>query len=481
MQFNFFRSLFVLTAILILSSCLNTTSVTVTSSDASFVSMTLAGNDSVKTAKFALDVTGTTIVNIDSLPYGTRIDSVYPTFSFKSTGGAKLHYPNPTGFKFKKDSAAVTGKDTVDFRQPSIWIRNYASDGKTYLNYNIQVNVHKVQPELYVWSKVTDNLSSVNATSQKSVILNDKFYYYLNDGSAAYLHTSTDGISWSSAVTPVGLPEGSALNDMIQFNGKLFMTQDRLNIYSSADGLNWTRKSVSSFNFKSLLFVLNGQLWAVVQSLNDATYHFATSTDGDVWNMIGTIPQNFPVNDFSAVSISTVTGKSKVLVVGGYSVNGALLKNSWSSEDGIYWIDFSTENHSLDSLAAGVSIISYDKKLLLFGKYYLLNKQFYRESRDEGLSWQKPSLTYNQIRQGFVEKSAKTQKDTLVYNYYEPHIYQSVVVDKNNSIFLIGGYLDKLTLSIKGDSRQRSADKNADITPTTDIWTGKLNRKSFAR
>ena len=108
MQFNFFRSLFVLTAILILSSCLNTTSVTVTSSDASFVSMTLAGNDSVKTAKFALDVTGTTIVNIDSLPYGTRIDSVYPTFSFKSTGGAKLHYPNPTGFKFKKDSAAVT-------------------------------------------------------------------------------------------------------------------------------------------------------------------------------------------------------------------------------------------------------------------------------------------------------------------------------------------------------------------------------------
>ena len=477
MQFKFLRLLFVLSAILILSSCLDTTTTTTTtSSDASFVSLTLAGNDSVKAAKFTLDGDGVTIINVDSLPFRTRIDSVYPTFGFKSTSKAVLHFPkNRIIYKYKfskgSDSIYITGKDTVDFRQAlwintnkdsALWINNYASDGIHMQPYKIKINVHKVHPELYVWKKVTDNISSVNAVSQKAILLNDVIYYYMNDGSSAYLHTSTDGYSWSSAVTPVGLPEGSPLNDMIQFQGKLFMTQDRLNIYSSSDGTNWTRKSVTSFNFKSLLYVLNGQLWAVVQSLSDATYHFATSTDGDIWNMIGSIPENFPVNDFSAITITTVTGKSKVLVLGGYSIFGGLLKNSWSSEDGIYWVDFSTENHSLDSLAAGSSVISYDKKLLLFGKYNFSNTSFYRESKDEGLSWHVPDTIYNRIAIGTEYKSPKTYKDTVSYtDYYRPHFYQSAVVDKKNNIFLIGGKTSKFS--------------------TSEVWTGKLNRKSFTR
>jgi hypothetical protein len=359
-----------------------------------------------------------------------RISGGEPTYwkHFIDLAKAVLYFPKYRLFhkyKFSKgsDSIYITGKDTVDFRQAlwtnkdsALWINNYASDGKHNMPYKIKVNVHKVHPELYIWNKVTDNLNSANTVSQKAILLNDKIYYYLNDGSAVYLHTSTDGKIWSSAVTPVGLPEGSPLNDMILFNGKIFMTQDRLNIYSSADGNNWTRKSVTSFNFKSLLCVLNGHLWAVVQSLNDATYHFATSTDGDVWNMIGTIPLNFPVNDFSAITITTVTGKSKVLVIGGYSINGALLKNRWSSEDGIYWVDFSTENKTLDTLAIGSSLISYDKKLLLFGKYNLKNKLFYKESNDEGLSWQIPNKIYNQIALGTEFKSTKTYKDTVSYD-----------------------------------------------------------------
>ena len=92
MQFKFFSVLFVFSAIIILSSCLDTTTPTTSSSDASFVSLTLAGNDSVKTAKFTLDGDGVTITNVDSLPYGTRIDSVYPSFSFKSSSKAVLHF-----------------------------------------------------------------------------------------------------------------------------------------------------------------------------------------------------------------------------------------------------------------------------------------------------------------------------------------------------------------------------------------------------
>ena len=111
MQFKFLRLLFVLSAILILSSCLDTTTTTTTtSSDASFVSLTLAGNDSVKAAKFTLDGDGVTIINVDSLPFRTRIDSVYPTFAFKSASKAVLHFPKNRiiyKYKFSKGSDSI--------------------------------------------------------------------------------------------------------------------------------------------------------------------------------------------------------------------------------------------------------------------------------------------------------------------------------------------------------------------------------------
>jgi hypothetical protein len=303
--------------------------------------------------------------------------------------------------------------------------------------------VHKVDPELYIWSNITGNVSSVNAINQKAVILNDIIYYYMNNGTTAYLSTSTNGSSWSSQ-TVNGLPLATPLNDMILFNGKLFVSQDGYNLYSSANGTDWTKTQPSTgFTFKSLAFALNNQLWAVVKSVNDGSYHFAITTDGVIWNMTtGTTPTNFPVNDFAANTFSTITGKQKVVVLSGYSSNGTLLKNNWSSEDGVYWVDFSTENHTLDSLAVGASVISYDKKLLLFGKNNSVNKTIYRESKDEGLSWQVPDTLRNSLPKTFPVRS-----------------YQSAVVDKNNKIFIIGG--------------------NTGTSVLTDVWTGKVNRKSF--
>lgn len=508
MQSNFLKLFFIILSASFLSSCLDTNSTTTTtSSDASFVSLKLAGNDSVKTAVFSLDADGQTIINIDSLPFRTRIDSVYPTFSFKSTSKAVLHFPKNRVFhkyKFSKgsDSIYITGKDTVDFRQAlwtnkdsALWINNYASDGIHFQPYKIKINVHTVHPELYIWSKLKDNVTSVSAASQKAVMLNNKIFYYLNDGSTAYLYTSSDGKSWNQESSFNGLPVNTPLNDMIQFEVNkvktLFVTKDGINIYSSTNGIDWIKKSVTKFTFNSLLSVFEGYLWAVVQSNTDGTYHFATSPDGIVWTMIGSIPDNFPVSDFTAITDTTATKKQKFIVLNGYSSTGTLLKNYWSSEDGLNWYDFSDKNlnykwtakNNLDSLDAGASVIIYDKKLLLFGKYKNLDKTFYRESTDEGLTWQVPDLIYNQIAKGTEFKSEKTYKDTVSYvAYYQPHTYQSVVVDNNNRIFLIGGNTNNSPVSMRNyDSRRRSSSRNSGLVPSTDIWTGKLNRLSFKR
>lgn len=464
MKFNSFRLILISSVIVFLSSCLGTSTVTVTSTNPCFKSLTFAANDSIpylSTAVFTLSANSSSlkdsiIINLDSLPYKTRVDSVYPTFGFISSAGARLYFPS--GYKYKKDSALITGKDTIDFRQP-LRIRNWAADAKSYKDYTIKVSVHQVDPELYIWNKALDNLNSINATSQKTIILNDKFFNYLNDGSTNYLYTSTDGYNWNLGSVN-GLPASTPLNDMIQFNGKLFMSQDAYNIYSSADGITWTKKAVSDFTFKSLLFVLNGKLWAVVKSKTDSSFHFASTSDGDIWTMIGEIPSNFPVSDFASISFASPTGKTKGLVLGGSSASGNLLANRWSTEDGVYWVDLSTENHTLDTLAIGASVISYDSKLFIFGSRTDTGGSSYKVSIDEGLSWQIPDLARNILPAGYKPR-----------NYQSVVVFKPVAYDKtnpilddilkSNRIFIIGG--------------------KSGSTVYSDVWTGKLNRKNFLR
>ena len=478
MNFQFIKLTFLLLVTGFLSSCLPTDPTTTLSSDASFVSLTLSGNDSVKTAKFTLNADGITIENKDSLPFQTRIDSVYTTISFKSSSGAKWYFPKDV-YKFKKDSSSVLSKDTIDFRRP-IDVLNHASDGKTPKRYTIKLNVHKVEPELYVWSNIIDNINSISTVSSKTVIMNDTFFYFQNDGVKSYLSTSANGKSWSSPAENI-IPADAILENMLTYNGKIYLLSHN-KIYTSSDGTSWNIATCTPFvnNYQSIICGLNDSIYGVLES--NSKYYIGSSKDGILWKTLINLPVNFPVSSFASITLQTVTQKSKSVVLGGYSKENALLRNCWSTENGYYWIDFSTENRSLDSLDAGASVISYDKKLLLYGKYSTLDKSFYKESVDEGFSWRTPNLKYNQIRQGFSQKSIKTAKDTIIYVNYLPHSKQSVVVDKNSNIYLVGGLVNKSMVSVRGfNTRQQYFGQTPTYVPSSDVWTGKLNRLSFPK
>lgn len=462
MKFNPFRLIFFLSSVILLSSCLGNSTVTTSATDASFVSLTFAADDSIpylSTAVFTL--VDSTIINLDSLPYKTRVDSVYPTFTFKSSAATKLKFAS--GYKFKKDSAWLvgSGKDTIDFRQP-ITLRNYAADGIAYKNYIVKVNVHQVDPEVYIWKSVSGNLNSINSISQKAIILNDKIFYYQNDGSNN-VTVSNDGYIWASA-TVNGLPANAALNAMLQFNGKLFLLQDG-KMYSSGDGLTWTSNvcSPANYTYKAILVTLSDSIRALVQS-PDQTYRFAGSKDGVNWviNNKVDVPENFPVSDFASIAFNAPTGKAKAVVLSGYSRTNNLLKNNWSTEDGIYWVDFSTANHTMDSLAIGASLISYDSKLFLFGSKIDNAGTFYKVSNDEGLSWQKADSIRNVLPAGYLPRnyqSAVVFKPLQLKGAQPIGMQQQIL--QSNRIFIIGG--------------------KSGSTSYSDIWTGKLNRKNFLR
>lgn len=468
MKFNFLKFTFLLIIAISITSCdwLDTNSDVTTSDKPYFVSLqfaTDADNAGLSSAKFTLEKEGndSIIVNLDSLPFKTDISAVIPTFTFQSTYAAYVYRNDSLGVF--KDSIALTGTDTLDFRRV-FKVMNIASDEKARTSYRIKVNVHTVETELYVWNKTFDNLYTHEGSVQKGTLLHDSIFLYVGSGLNNSLYKSKNGTQWGSKINVPTLPKEAALRDIQKFNNKLYLIHEGENLYSSSDGLNWSSTVFSNkdYYFVNLLFELNGKLWAIAKSKIDSKYRFAYTKDATNWDIIGEIPANFPVGDFASLSFASRNNKPKAIIAGGFSVSGKLLSNVWSTEDGIYWVDFSRENTSF-GLRAGTSIISYDDKLLLFGGMdddANVNDSIYLESVNEGLKWTVPDTANNQIRQRFIKIDAENKADTT-YLEYEKRYQQSVILDKNNNIILIGG-------------RNKS-------TVFSDVWIGKLTRLGFAK
>ena len=444
MKFYFLKFICLFCVAVALSGCLNTNDTTVTSStNPRMTSLTLAGNDSITKAVFSINADSVTIENVDSLPFGTPVNKAIPTFKFVSTYGALLYINGSTTGK------ALTGKDTIDFTLP-VKIKNYAADNSTTKEYTIKVNVHKVEPKLYVWSLLNGSVGAANPTSQKAIYFNNKLLYFANEAGVTNLYTSINGVSWAHANLS-GLPANATMVNTVQFNSKLFYTQDGVKIYSSTDGASWTVADVSAadYTFKTMLFALNGSVWAITQSKVDLKYRFASSVDGTIWLIQNELPVGFPLTDFAAVSFtSRVGGKPKVIVIGGKDANGAILNTNWNTENGTYWVNFNenaSHSKSLDTLALGASLISYDSKLFVFGtKKDNVAVPQYKVSLDEGLTWKAPDTLYNRLPKTYTQRN-----------------YSSVVVDNSNRIYIVGG--------------------KANAAILTDVWTGKLNSLSFIR
>jgi hypothetical protein len=392
-----------------------------------------------------------TIVNKDSMDYGTSIDYVKINFRFFSSFKAILTYTDRTQLKPIVVDTILKGNEKFNLNDV-FSIKNIANDTITSKRYNLKFNIHQVEPEEYRWYLKQKQISSQSITFQKAVLMNKSIYYLLSDGNNSYAYTiDTATYKMTPPVTTTGLPSNCTFHDLTAHNGQLYLTQGDANIYSSSDGTTWTKKMVNTFVFKSLIYRLDNKIWAVVQSA-DGKFRLANSADGTIWQERGELPSNYPVSDFTSLSYRTRNGSEKGIVIGGLDKNGNALRTNWNTENGYKLVNFASENSTLDSLDLGASIINYDSKLIIFGAIKNSTgelKNFYRESKDEGLSWKRIDTELNILRDA----------DDIT-KVYEPRKYQSVMfVDSNDRIVIIGGKDNKNTYS--------------------DLWTGKLNRLYF--
>lgn len=426
-----------LCALFMLNSCLDKEYTTVETSDnATVLSLTFDENDSIPhldEAEFIIDNDNNLIYNKDSLPYQTRIDSVFPSFTFVSTAGAALIVDG--------DTVYLTGNDTVDFTVQPVKLINYASDGIHFKEYDIYVNVHQVEPELFVWTQLCEAVYQHEGSSQKALQKDGAFYVLVSSGLKNNLYVSEDASQWQAHAVE-GLPQNMDFRQALVFNGKFYVASEG-KLYASDDASVWNETSHSDYEFVNLLYVFNDELWAVVRNVQTGAITFAGSRDAQIWMEGVALPEKFPISDYAAFTFESRTGKAKAMVMGGITAEGVVCNTRWCTEDGSLWVDYSVEQPEFGSLS-GAAVVYYADRLLMFGGVDANNQLFegpILESYDEGLHWAAPDTTLNKLPETFA---VRTNQSAFVYG---------------TSIYLFGGRTRTQVFS--------------------DMWKGKLNKMDF--
>ena len=385
------------------------------------------------------------IYSQDSLRFGTRLDSVVPSITYKATpGSATFYLPN--------DTIVSTGYDTLDLTQGPVYLQVFASDMKTERWYKIDINVHKINPDLYVWENLVDNIFPQQNCETKAFYIKDQFVLFVNNGLSTQIYTSKDATNWAqSNTTLTGLPTPCHVRDIVLHDNQLYYI-DKDKLYASADIYNWEETDYSGSTFEpiNMLLSYNNLAWCIVQDTTTKQLALATIQNNQITPQTniedyedGYIPNTFPISDFAATSFTCSSERPRAIVVGGRNFNGDPVNSRWSFEyipdENKYRLkDFTISQPSFNTLT-GASIIQYDGKLMMFGGIdnNLEWNSTMLYSKDEGMNWQIPDTACNQLPME-----------------YQSRQNQSVIVNQK-SIYLIGG--------------------QSNTTSFSDVYRGRLN------
>ena len=367
------------------------------------------------------------IYSVDSLRFGTCLDSVVPYVSYMIT-------PSSAIFVTPDTTLVSTGADTLNMNHDSIFLFVQAADTTSKRCYRIELKVHQADPNLYVWKKMTDGIFSPQNCDVKAFFSNNLLWLYVNNGFNTTIYQSTDGSSWETKATPVGLPTPCHVRDILQHGETLYyIANDKL--YTSTDLLQWSEIDFSDRDFAlvNMLVTFDNKAWCIVQDRTTQDLMLATVQNNDIQIEAicgltdNRLPENFPVSDFAALPFKSSSERPRAMVVGGRTIDGTAVNTRWNLEyeasAGYRMVDFSIEQPSFNSLT-GASIVQYDNRLIMFGG--IDNDLEWRSdmlySDDEGMNWYVPDSAQNQLPDEYISRQNQT-----------------VVIDNQENIFIIGG------------------------------------------
>lgn len=314
------------------------TSVDVSDNSASFAAMvnsfSLNANekvlDNLDSVFFSIDLNNARIFNADSLPLGTRVDSLPVTITFSSVSKAEIIMPG----KQVEDTTInylQNGSAAIDFSRGYVTLHLESVNEITKMDYLIYVNVHKMKPDSLAWGDAAWSVYPTDITSPSALRALDfggKAYCFASGASKSTLAVAdnpSDNL-WQTA--DVALPAGFDVNS-IRCSAKAFYGLDRDgNLFKSADGKSWTDTG-SEMNY---IYAVSGNMAIGAKRNSDNSYSYitypATTTSA--------VPSDAPVAATSqpVTFVSDWSSDPMILVTGGITASGNPTGATWAYDGG---------------------------------------------------------------------------------------------------------------------------------------------------
>lgn len=195
------------------------------------------------------------IYNYDSLEYGTRVDSLYPTLYAYSSNTVSLQY-SYDGANYLEYRNTIA----MDFSKPVAFISTNTSNNSKK-EYTLEVRVHKYDVDAFEWrnTSVVAGLAD-NVLSQKSLMYDGTLLQFYQTAAGCNVAHSVDGVSWSN--TPVAAPEALELSTLCNIGDSLFVQGKSGAIYAAGISLLSFSK-FDAITSGQLLYALNKQIWVL--------------------------------------------------------------------------------------------------------------------------------------------------------------------------------------------------------------------------
>jgi hypothetical protein len=342
----------------------------------------------------AEDTSTGTIYNLDSLPYGSVVNSLYPDITLQSTNG-----------NIYVGDSLWEEDDSLDFTKPVV-LTNTSYDGLYTKRYTIYVNVHQVNPDSMCLTAVQTSLpTAAGANRILSTTDGTLLNYAPASGGGLQLAVSTDTCKSWTPQSVNGLTGTMNLLSLCFFNSTFYVNSTSGQLFSSADGRTWKAETttVDGVSTSTSLVTLYGELTKKYRDQTDSIAFiglaknasgntcFARSIDGISWTTYSAIPSDFPVSDYGFVKDTTATGVQNYTVAAGLNNSGAFSGSVFATEDGLTWATI--DDGSIPRVAVpkrkGAALFKYDAYLVSFGGMDESGKycKDMHVSPDNGIHW----------------------------------------------------------------------------------------------
>ncbi len=312
-----------------------------------------------KSYVFYIDNFGHKVYNVDSFPFKSDVDSLFPIIGTLSSNE-----------KITIDGKAWKAKQYFDWSSGGPFeLVNHSEDGKHKTTYQVYVNIHQVDPDSMRSHLISNGYPTYEGSQKLLEKGNHLHHFHANtDQTLAHFHSS-DGLTWTAASAASGIEGSPKIASICAFQDSFYLINQTGSMFTSADFIAW-KKCETDYKVIDLHGELRGRkhlsrnaLVGIVED-SEGLRHFARYEQS--WTLGDTVPADFPVREYASVQSTTITDVDFIVITTGLTKDGAYAESTWSTMDGLYWARISNAE-SNDLLLEGACMFYYDNALYLLG------------------------------------------------------------------------------------------------------------------